>query len=64
MNDNIVNCPLCEAKLNYIPYKNKNGKIIHIYSHDNTCPFIAFEFVNSEDLDGFVEYIKKEKEIK
>ena len=64
MNDNIVNCPLCEEKLNYIPYKNKNGKIIHIYSHDNTCPFIAFEFVDSEDLNGFVEYIKKEKEIK
>ena len=54
-------CPMCEEELIYIPYKSKSGKTIHIYSHDNTCPFIAFEFVDSEDLDGFVEYMKKEK---
>lgn len=54
-------CPICKEELNYIPYKSKKGKTIHIYSHDNSCPFIGFEFVDSEDLDGFVEYIKKER---
>lgn len=54
-------CPLCDEELFYIPYKSKNGKTIHIYSHDNTCPFIAFEFVDNEDLDGFIEYIKNRK---
>lgn len=57
-----IACPLCDEELFYIPYKSKNGKTIHIYSHDNTCPFIAFEFVNNEDLDGFVEYMKRDVE--
>ena len=58
-----MECPLCAEELDYIPYKSKNGKIIHIYSHDNTCPFIAFEFIDNEDLDGFIEYIKNKKEV-
>ena len=63
--DNVggMECPLCAEELDYIPYKSKNGKIIHIYSHDNTCPFIAFELVDNEDLDGFIEYIRNKKEV-
>lgn len=56
-----MECPMCAEKLSYIPYKSKSGRIIHIYSHDNTCPFIAFEFVENEDLDGFIEYMKNKK---
>ena len=47
-----MNCPICEEKL-YC--SNYNGT--YIYNHDNTCPFIGFEFVDSKDLNNFIDYI-------
>jgi C4-type Zn-finger protein len=55
-----MKCPICGEKLQYKPYLAQNGYMIHIYSHDNTCPFIGFEYVDKEDLDGFIEYLKKQ----
>lgn len=52
-------CPICEEELTIIPFEDEFGNITYIYSHDNTCPFIAFEYVNDYDLKNFVKYIKR-----
>ena len=55
-----MKCPICGEKLQHKPYLAQNRYMIHVYSHDNTCPFIGFEYVDKEDLDGFIEYLKKQ----
>ena len=35
-----VACPICEEELECVPYKSKSGKVVYIYTHDNSCPFI------------------------
>ena len=37
-----IACPLCEEELECVPYRSKNGKIVYIYTHDTSCPFIRF----------------------
>ena len=54
-----IYCPLCGEKLEYVEFNSSTNHKIHIYTHDNTCPFIGFEFVSEQDLIGFNEYLKK-----
>lgn len=61
MNKNIesegVACPICGEELKCVPYKSKSGRVVYIYNHDNSCPFIGFECVEQEDTQGFIEYL-------
>ena len=55
----VATCPICGEELECIPYKSKCGKVIYVYSHDNSCPFIGFECVDKEDIQGFIEYLNR-----
>lgn len=52
-----VACPICGEELECVPYKSKSGRVVYIYNHDNSCPFIGFECVEQEDTSGFIEYL-------
>lgn len=59
--DTDVVCPLCKEKLTCVEHK-LGEHTTYIYTHDESCPFIGFEYVDDEDLKGLSDYLNNRGE--